>query len=153
MSVCPSVRPSVRPSGNELLLPFIFHANNWETQLLGTIKSQRSCKNFWIWTIRWSVLLTGSTKWYFRVFQVPVVQLSRNLAEIFIKTIEAQESLNFVDSLVLKYTFFPIWHHSGKSSSFMLDMTKMRNLRYIHVPVVQLSRNLAEIFIKTIEAQ
>ena len=32
-------------------------------------------------------------------------------------------------------------------------MPKMRNLGYIHVPVVQLSRNLAEIFIKTIEAQ
>ena len=41
----------------------------------------------------------------------------------------------------------------GKSSSFMLDMPKMRNLGYIHVPVVQSSRNLAEIFIQTIEAQ
>ena len=35
----------------------------------------------------------------------------------------------------------------------MLDMPKMRILGYIHVPVVLLSRNLAEIFIKTIEAQ
>ena len=32
-------------------------------------------------------------------------------------------------------------------------MPKMRNLGYIHVPGVQLSRNLAEIFIKTKEAQ
>ena len=38
-------------------------------------------------------------------------------------------------------------------SSNMLELPKMRNLGYIHVPVVQLSRNLAEIFIKTIEAQ
>ena len=35
----------------------------------------------------------------------------------------------------------------------MLYMPKMRNLGYIHVPLVQLSRNLAEIFIKAIEAQ
>ena len=35
----------------------------------------------------------------------------------------------------------------------MLNMPKMRNLGYIHAPVVQLSRNLAEIFIKKIEAQ
>ena len=41
----------------------------------------------------------------------------------------------------------------GKFSSFMLDMPKMRNLRDIHVPGVQLTRNLAETFIKTIEAQ
>jgi len=32
-------------------------------------------------------------------------------------------------------------------------MPKMGNLGYIYVPVVQSSRNLAEIFIKTIEAQ
>ena len=35
----------------------------------------------------------------------------------------------------------------------MLDMPKMKNLGYINVPVVQLRRNLAKIFIKTIEAQ
>ena len=34
---------------------------------------------------------------------VPVVQLSRNLAEIFIKTIEDQKDLKFVDSLVPTY--------------------------------------------------
>ena len=93
------------------------------TQMLRARKSWERPKNFWIWTIRWSVLLTGSAKWYFRVLQVPVALMSWNLACILIKAIKTHWDLKFVE---------------------------MRNLG---VPVVQLSRNLAEIFIGTIEAQ